>query len=217
MSNCISTTQISLVFSSGESRKQFRRIKNVRILFFFNAVYIWLWKNLGKSCSNASWGPRAQPTEKCCFWKKLHLIALCIWNKILTTQLYLAHEVDFMFTEEACNLWIESYLLLLKIKLSSENPTWGREDAKIKDCGTFGSPASVWWILLLSRCVQQPIWLSDVSPWCFSSTEVGAEEEPGLRRNSPWDGSSKGGLRIKSDDRVERKTAKEGLCTLLVP
>lgn len=138
-------------------------------------------------------GPRSLAHREVLLLKK-HLIALWMWNKTLTTQLYLAHEVDFMFTREACNLWMGSYLLLLKIKLGSENPTWRRENAKIKDCGMFGSPASVLWILLLSHCVQQPTWLWDVSPWCFSSPELGAEEEPRLRRDSSWDGSTKGGL-----------------------
>lgn len=115
-------------------------------ILFFNAVYIRLWKILLKNYSNASWGLGARPT-KCCFWQRPSLTALWIGNKILTTQLYLAHEVDFMFTREVCNLWIKSYLLLLKIKLSSKNPTWRREDAKakIKDCGTPVSPVLVWW------------------------------------------------------------------------
>lgn len=155
-------------------------------IVFFNAVYIWLWKILLKNCSNccnASWGLRAWPT-KCCFWKRPPLIALWIGNKILTTQLYLAHEVDSMFTKEVCNLWIKSYLLLLKIKLNSKNPTCRREDAKIKDSGMSVSPALVWWILLLPCCVQQPMWL-----WDVSLHRVSAPQSWVLQRNQGWEGT----------------------------
>lgn len=67
-----------------------------------------------KNGSSAAWGPGVWPKK--CFWKGwVALIALQIQNKILTTQLYLAHELAFMFTKEACNLWTKSYLLLSKI------------------------------------------------------------------------------------------------------
>lgn len=154
------TEQISLVFSGGEPNAPesiLSRIKNLKRFFlFFKVAYVWLWKTLLRKCFSASWGPSAAwlgPREKCCFWERLPLIVLWIRNKILVTQLYSAHEVDFMFTKKACNLWIKSYFLILKIKLSSENPTWRKEDAKIKNWYVWASCIWMQWVLLLSCCV----------------------------------------------------------------
>lgn len=168
-----------------------------------------------KNGSSAAWGPGVWPTKKC-FWKgRVALIALQIRNKILTTQLYLAHELAFMFTKEACNLWTESYLLLLKINSAVKALCEGEKMPKsrtVAHLGVLHRHDGCWCFLtVLSSPHGCEIFLDAVS----------APQSWVLKRKQGWEGTISGletqdkSCRIHSNDRAERKTAKENFaCSL---
>lgn len=194
------------------SRKHFRRIKNVKIFFFECSVCMWLWKLLRRTAPVLPGAlEKVLPTDRGCFRNRPPLLALWIGNKILTTQLYSAREADFMFTREVCNLWMESYLLLLKIKLGSETLHKEEKMPKSRAVARLG---------LLHRCDGY---------WCFLAVftsphscemflqGISAPQSWVLKRNQDWEGTLVGmevwkeGHRIKSNGRAERKTPKKTL------
>lgn len=192
------------------SRKHFRRIKNLKIFFWMQCMYV-VMETLVKNCSSASRGPGEGAAHRGCFWNRPPLLALWIGNKILTTQLYSAREAGFMFTREVCNLRMESYLLLLKIKLGSETLHKEEKMPKSRAVARLG---------LLHRCDGY---------WCFLAVftsphscemflqGISAPQSWVLKRNQDWEGTLVGmevwkeGHRIKSNGRAERKTPKKTL------
>lgn len=169
-----------------------------------------------KKGSNAAWGPGAWPTEKGCFWKgRVAFIALQIRNEILTTQLCWAHELAFMFTKETCNLWTESYLLLLKINWAVKAL---HEEEKMPKPGTVAH------LGLLHRHDGCCSFLTVFSSPHGCEILLGAVSAPQswvLKRKQGWEGTVSGletqdeSCRIQSNDRAERKTAKDDFaCSL---
>lgn len=189
MNVCTSKNPISLVFSDGDSSTPDSISGRLK-----------------------AWGPGVWPTKKC-FWKGwVALIEFQIRNKILTTQLYLAHELAFMVTKEAYNLWTKSYLLLLKINSAVQALHEEEKMPKSRTVAHLG---------LLHRpagycCCFLTVFGSPHGCEIFLSA-VPAPKSWVMKRKEGWKGTVSGletqdeSFRIHSNDRAERKTAKRTL------
>lgn len=128
----------------------------------------------------------------------------------------LTHELAFMFTKEACNLWTESYLLLLKINSAGKALHEEEKMPKSRTVAHLG---------LLHRhdgcCCFLTVFSSPHGCEILLDA-VSAPQSWALKRKQGWEGTVSGletqdeSCRIQSNDRAERKTAR-GLCMLLVP